>query len=63
MGYFYAKQQHATIEGIQGRLNAFLRDRLKLPQRQLEAWGRENTKELLALLREFYKIENIPFPY
>jgi hypothetical protein len=59
----YAKQEHATLEGIQGRLNTFLRGKTDLPQRELESWGRENPDKLLPLLREFYKGEKIPFPY
>ena len=59
----YARGPHATVEGIQGRLNSFLRGKLNLQQRELEQWARENPKKLLPLLREFYKAEGIPFTY
>ena len=60
----YARNVHATVEGIQGRLNSFLRGRLNLQQRELEQWSAgDNPKKLLPLLREFYKGEGIPFPY
>ena len=59
----YARNFHATVEGIQGRLNSFLRGKLNLQQRELEQWARDNPKKLLPLLREFYKAEGIPFPY
>jgi hypothetical protein len=59
----FARQPHQMVEGIQGRLNTFLRGKTGLGQRELEAFGRANPEQLLPYLREFYKKEGIPFPY
>ncbi len=59
----YVRQPHTASGALQDRLNTYLRTSLGMAQRELEAWGRENPSKLLPYLREFYKQENIPFPY
>ncbi len=58
----YAKKPHYNADGLQGRLNSYLQDKLGMSQRELEEWARENPDKILDTLRDFYKDENIPFP-
>jgi hypothetical protein len=59
----YALQPHNTVEGVQGRLNSFLRGQTGLAQRELEEWARNNPDKILPFLRKFYKGEGVDFPY
>jgi RHS repeat-associated protein len=59
----YTRAPHTAAGGIQDRLNQFLRGRLNMAQRELEAWARQHPDEILPWLREFYRQEGIPFPY
>jgi len=60
----YVKRgSHWGTEALHGRLYEFLKKRLNMNPREIEAWAKMNPNKILELLREFYKSEGIPFPY
>jgi len=62
---FVKSTEHATKEGIQGRLNDYVMKKLNWTQgqRKLEEFAKANPDQILPVLRDFYKQEGIPFPY